>query len=71
MTIAGNTDALHNGSKTILCAAGLTTFDIATSATGNMATTLAQSTTVIVDATKNWIVNELAGKIIDLNVAGT
>lgn len=36
-----------------------------------MATTLAQSTTVITDCTKNWIINELAGKIIDLNVAGT
>ena len=68
VTIAGNTDTLHNGSKTILCAAGLTTFDVATTATGNMATTLAQSTTVITDATKNWIAGELKGKIIDLNV---
>jgi hypothetical protein len=36
-----------------------------------MATTLAQSTTVIADPTKNWQNNELVGKILDLNVAGT
>ena len=36
-----------------------------------MATTLAQTTSIIVDATKNFIPWELKGKIIDLMVAGT
>ena len=71
VTIAGNTDANHNGVKTILCVPWITTFDVATTATANMATTLAQTTTIIVDVTKNWIANEHAWKILDLNVSGT
>jgi hypothetical protein len=49
---------------------GLTTFDVATTATANMATALAQTTTIIVDSSKNYVVNELKGKIINLMVAG-
>lgn len=71
VTISGCNEAAWNGAATILATDSLTTFDIVTTATGSMVASNSQSTTVIVDATKNWAVNEHAGKIIKLEVAGT
>lgn len=70
VTFAGCTDALYNAEYTILCANGLTTFDIVTTAAASMAATASQSTTVIVDPTKSWGVNEHAGRLVHVMVAG-
>lgn len=71
VTFAGCNDAAWNGAFTILATDSLTTFDVAATAAGSMVASNSQSTTLIVDSTKNWAVNEHAGKIIKLEVAGT
>lgn len=71
ITIAGCTEAAYNASTTVLCSNGITSFDITTTATANMVATLSQSTTLIVDSSKNWIVNEHAGRIVSVVTAGT
>ena len=71
VTISGCNEAAWNGAATILATDSLTTFDIVTTATGSMVASNIQSTVLIVDSTKNWAVNEHAGKIIKLEVAGT
>lgn len=68
---AGCSEAVYNAQYTILCVNSTTVFDIATTATANMAASNSQSTTLIVDASKNWIVNEHVGKLVHLMVAGT
>lgn len=71
VTISGCTEAAYNTTTNILCVNNITGLDIATSATANMAATSSQSTTTIVDSTKNWIVNEHVGRIVDIAVSGT
>lgn len=71
ITIAGCTEAAYNAAATVLCANSITSFDVVTTATANMAATLSQTTTLIVDSSKNWIVNEHAGRIVTLLTAGT
>jgi hypothetical protein len=48
----------------------LTAFDIIISATATLIPSLSQSTTLIVDSSKNWVVDEHIGKIIKLDTAG-
>lgn len=71
VVISGINEAGWNGSYSILAIDGLTTFDIITTATVTATATASQSTTVIVDATKNWAINEHVGKIVQLMIAGT
>ena len=75
VTFAGCTDSTYNTAYTILGVSAVTTtsctFSIATTAAATMATTNAQSVTVITDASKNWVVNEHAGRLVQLMVAGT
>lgn len=71
VTFAGCTEAAWNAAHTIIGVPGLTTFCVATSATASMSATSSQSTTTIYDPTKNWITNEHAGRLVQLNVAGT
>lgn len=71
ITFAGCTEGAWNAAHTILGVPGLTTCCVATTATANMSATASQSTTTIVDPSKNWIVNEHAGKLVHLMVAGT
>jgi len=71
ITISGCTETPYNVSTTVLCANGITSFDITTSATANMAPSLTQTTTQIIDSSKNWIVNEHVGRIVSLVTAGT
>lgn len=75
VTFAGNTDATHNATFTILGVSAVTTtsctFSIATTAAASMATTNVQSATVITDSTKNWVVNEHVGRLVHVMVAGT
>jgi hypothetical protein len=75
VTGAGFNDALYNTALTILGVSAVTTstctFSIATTAAANMATANAFSTTTIVDCNKNWVVNEHAGRLVHIMVAGT
>ena len=70
ITFYGAVEAAWNGNYTVLCTSGLTTLDIVTTATATAAAATAQSVTVIVDASKNWTVNEHAGKIVVLAASG-
>ena len=74
VTFAGCTEGAWNAAHTILGVSVLSsaamTFSVSTTATANMSATASQSTTTIVDASKNWIVNEHVGRIVDLCVAG-
>lgn len=67
----GCTESAWNASHTILCVPGTTTLCVIPTATANMAASLTQSTTTITDTTKNWTVNEHAGRLVHLSVAGT
>lgn len=71
VTIAGSNDALNwDKTYTILAIDSLTTFDIIITAAASMVTLRTNSTTEIVDASKNWNVNEHIGKLVILNTAG-
>jgi hypothetical protein len=71
VVVKGASESAWNTSYAILAIDALTTFDVVITATANLAATASQSTTLIVDSDKNWIVNEHAGKIVKLDVAGT
>lgn len=70
ITFAGCTEGAWNAAHTILGCPAINTFCVAVTATANMAATASQSTTTIVDPTQNWVVNEHAGKLVHLMVAG-
>jgi hypothetical protein len=64
-------DAAWAGSYTVLAVDSLTTFDVECGAAGNASPTeAAQSATRIVDASKNWTVNEHAGKYVSTQGSG-
>ena len=72
---SGCTNASWNTTYTVLgvpftAAVIPTTFCMVSNVGSNMAATSSQSTTVIVDPTKNWIVNEHVGRIVQLSVGG-
>ena len=65
-----NGSSLYNTNYTIIGTNSLTTFDFVTAAASSMSVAVALSPTVIVDVTKNWIVNEHVGKILQTHLAG-
>jgi hypothetical protein len=71
VTFSGCSEGAWNTSHTILGVYAVNGFSVATTATANMAATASQSTTTIVDPTKNWTVNEHVGRLVHLCVAGT
>ena len=71
VTFAGCSEAAWNTQHTIIGVNSTTTFSVAVTATANMAATSSQSTTLIVDPAKNWVVNEHVGRLVQLMVAGT
>ena len=70
ITFAGCNESAWNTAHTIIGVPALNTFCVSTSATANMVATASQSVTTLVDPTKNWIVNEHAGRLVHLMVAG-
>lgn len=71
VTIAGSNDAVNwDKDYTILAIDSLTTFDIIITAAASIVTLRTNSVTEIVDATKNWNINEHVGKLVVLNTAG-
>jgi len=68
---SGATNGDWNNTFTILGCDGLTTFEVATTATSAWAAIASQSTTVIVDSTQNWVDSEHIGRLVVLQVAGT
>jgi len=63
-------DANYNAIYTIIGTNSLLTFDFVTTAAASMTALAAQSATLIVDATKNWTVNEHVGKIVQTHLVG-
>lgn len=70
ITIGGCTESLWNTTYSILAIDSTTTFDVLLSATTNAVNSFAQSTVLIVDASKNWTVGEHVGRIIKIDIAG-
>jgi hypothetical protein len=70
ITFAGAVEAAWNGSYTVLGTSGLTVFDVVTTATATAAGATAQSSSVIVDASKAWTIDEHKGKIVQLALTG-
>ena len=69
VTVAGITTATAlNTTATITAVASATTFAYALTGSGSPGVT-AQSTTTLTDATKNWTVNEHAGRLVYLNTS--
>jgi hypothetical protein len=68
VTLAGASVASYNGVKTILATPQITSVQFA-APVDTAPTFTAHSTTLIVDATKNWIVNEHIGKLIQITTA--
>jgi hypothetical protein len=67
VTVAGiTTTTALNTTATITTVASVTTFAYAVTGSGSP-TVPAQSTTTLVDATKNWTVNEHAGRLVSMN----
>lgn len=70
ITIAGVSTANWNGTYSVLTTDAVNQFDIITTASGAAAATSSQSTTLLVDATKNWATNEHIGKVVEINTLG-
>lgn len=70
VTFSGCNSAGWNAAYTIIGVNATTAFSVATTEAASMAATASQSTTTIVDPTQNWTVNEHAGKLLHLMVAG-
>lgn len=70
ITVAGCNSSGYNTTYTIIGIDSLTSAWVVTAEASNMSATSSQSTTVIVDASKNWIVNEHVGKLVHLMVTG-
>lgn len=64
VTVAGSAVAGWNGTYTILSVDNNTSVNIASTATASMTFTSTASTSLIVDPTRNWDVNEHTGKFI-------
>lgn len=70
VTFSGCNSAGWNAAYTIIGVNATTAFSVATTEAASMAATASQSTTTIVDPTQTWTVNEHAGKLVHLMVAG-
>lgn len=75
VTLRGMTEAAYNTTVTIIAVDGTAatppgTFEFITTATGGITSTFSQAATLIVDASKNWDVNELTGKTIGVATLG-
>lgn len=62
--LRGASESAWNVYHQILSVPAFNQFCVATTATANMAAATAQSTTVIVDSAKSWIVNEHIGRVV-------
>jgi hypothetical protein len=71
VTIAGSSVAGWNGTYTILSVDNNTTFTVASTATASLTATSANSTTLLVDPTKSWDVNEHLGKFLMIIQGGS
>lgn len=71
VTIAGSSVAGWNGTYTILGVDTNTILTIASTATATLTATSANSTTLVVDSTKSWDVNEHLGKFLMIIQGGS
>jgi len=68
LAITGTT--LWNGAVSVLAIDSLSTFDILTTQLASAVATAANSTVLIVDSNKNWVVDEHIGKLVKLDTVG-
>lgn len=66
----GASDSAWNTTYTVLGTSGLTSLDVEIVASASAVAGTAQSTSVIVDGSKSWVVNEHIGKIVQLSLTG-
>jgi len=71
ITFAGANEAAWNTTYTIIGCDALTQFDVAITATATAVATATQSTTLLVDPSKNWDVNEHVGKLLNIQTVGS
>lgn len=71
VTLTGFTESAYNTTVTINGTSSLTDFSFITTATSNASFSNAITTSLMVDSTKNWAVNEHAGRLIIIQTAGT
>jgi hypothetical protein len=71
VTIAGSAVAGWNGTYTILSVDTNLLFTIASTATATLTATSSNSTVLVVDASRNWDVNEHLGKFLLITQGGT
>lgn len=70
VTFAGCNSSGWNAAYTVIGVSGITAFSVATTEAANMAASNSQSTTVIVDPSKNWTTNEHVGRTVIIQAAG-
>ena len=70
VTFSGATEAAWNNTYTIIGDDSLTTFDVITTATATAVASFAATTTLVVDASATWDVNEHTGKVVCVQPAG-
>lgn len=70
ISFAGCTESAWNNQHTIIGVSGTTVFSVATTAIANMSSLATQSTVLVVDGSKNWIVNEHVGRLVHIMIAG-
>jgi hypothetical protein len=72
VTIGGATDALYNITATIIATGDNTfTYNLGGTPAANAVAIASQSATLLVDNTKNWVTNELVGKMVTFLTAPT
>lgn len=71
LTVKGMTEAAWNTTYTVLTVDSINSVEFVITATANASASAANTTTLIVDSSQNWDVNEHTGKLIALYGAGT
>ncbi len=72
ITVAGVAESTWNANYPVLAIDSLSSFDIsAPSVSASAIPAFSQSATLIVDPTKNWVINEHTGKTVNLTISGT
>lgn len=69
ITITGIADPLHGGTRPIIGCNTVNTFQYAITGGGIPTSNFTQQTTNLYDITKNWVVNEHAGRMVQLSLA--
>lgn len=70
VAFTGAVEAAWNASYTVLATNSLTGLDVVTTATANAVAASSLTTSLLVDSTANWGVNEHVGRLVQVSLAG-